>query len=255
VSDTDPSGGGEEPPRDGEAAEPAPKPKSILDPDRAIAERQARGERPAKPPVIDTRRYRWAIGVFGIFVVIVISIVQFASNGIKGGGVAAGSRLQPFAAPVATSNLVGDANLSKPCSLGRFGARAVNTCLIVRRTPIVLAFFVTGSGDCIHSIDTVQKVSAEFSPSSVQFAAIAVDASQADTAALVRSHHWTIPVAYDRDGAVGQVYGVQFCPMIELAYRGGIVKDRLIGDNPTDAANIAAQVRALVASPSGPAKG
>jgi hypothetical protein len=244
VSDTEPgSGEGEQ-----------PKPKSILDPDRAIAEQQARGARPATPPVIDTRRYRWAIGIFGICVVIVVSIVQFASNGVKGGGVAAGSRLQPFAAPIATSNLVGDANLSKPCSLGRFGTRAVNTCLIVRRRPIVLAFFVTGSDDCTHSIDTVQKVAGEFSPSSVQFAAIAVGASQSDTAALVRSHHWTIPVAYDRDGAVGQIYGVQFCPMIELAYRGGIVKDRLIGDNPTNAASLAANVRALVASPSGPSQ-
>jgi peroxiredoxin len=238
-----------------EAGPQAPEPKSILDPDRAIAEQRARVARAAPAPAIDTRRYRWAIGVFGIFLVIVISIIQFASNGVKGGGVAAGSRLQPFAAPVATSNLVGDANLSKPCSLGRFGARAVNTCLIVRRTPIVLAFFVTGSGDCTQSVDTVQKVSAEFSASSVRFAAIAVDASQSDTAALVRSHHWTIPVAYDRDGAIGQVYGVQFCPMIELAYRGGIVKDRLIGDNWNNAAKLAAAVRALVASPAGPAKG
>jgi hypothetical protein len=253
VSGTEPPSG--ESGESAESEEPTPKPKSILDPDRAIAEHHARVARATPAPVIDTRRYRWAIGVFGIFVVIVISIVQFASNGVKGGGVAAGSRLQPFAAPVATSNLVGDANLSKPCSLARFGPRAVNTCLIVRRTPIVLAFFVTGSDDCTHSIDTVQKVAGEFSPSSVQFAAIAVDASQSDTAALVHSHHWTIPVAYDRDGAVGQVYGVQFCPMIELAYRGGIVKNRLIGDNWNNAAKLAAEVRALVASPAGPAKG
>jgi len=65
---------------------------------------------------------------FGIFVVIVVSIVQFRIERRQGAvGVAAGTRLQPFAAPVATSNLVGDANLSKPCSLARFWpARAVN---------------------------------------------------------------------------------------------------------------------------------
>jgi hypothetical protein len=214
----------------------------------AVAARRKRSDRQRAEPVIDTRRYRWAIGIFGIGLVIVISIVQLASNGVKGGGVAPGTRLENFAAPVATSNLVGDANLAKPCKLSYFGTRAVNTCLLDRRTPLVIAFFVTGSDDCKRSIDAVQAVSREFSPSAVQFAAVAVDASQSSTAALVRSHHWTIPVAYDRDGAVGQVYGVQFCPMIELAYRGGLVKDRLIGNNWENAQRLANRVRALVAS-------
>jgi hypothetical protein len=218
-------------------------PRSPLDPERAVAEHRARSDRPTVQPVIDTKRYRWAIGIFGIGLVIVISIVQFASNGVHGGGVAPGSKLQNFAAPVATSNLVGDANFSKPCSLGYFGARAVNTCLLTRRAPLVLAFFVTGSDDCKRSIDAVQTVSKRYSPSQVQFAAVAVDASQSDTASLVRSHHWTIPVAYDRDGAVGQLYGVQFCPMIELARRGGLVADRLIGDHWEDPGALAARVR------------
>jgi peroxiredoxin len=225
-----------------------PAPKSPLDPDKAVAARRKRSDRPKLEPAIDTRRYRWAIGIFGIGLVIVISIVQLASNGVKGGGVAPGTRLENFAAPVATSSLVGDANLSKPCKLAYFGARAVNTCLLVRRTPLVIAFFVTGSDDCKRSIDTVQTVSRQFSASKVRFAAVAVDASQSSTAALVRSHHWTIPVAYDRDGAVGQVYGVQFCPMIELAYRGGIVKDRLIGDKWENAQRLANRVRALITS-------
>jgi hypothetical protein len=239
------------PPAEGPAEQPSPHggptpPTPILDPDKAVAEHRARAGRPAVTPVIDTRRYRWAIGIFGIVVVIVISVVQLLSNGIHGGGVAPGSRLQNFAAPVATSNLVGDANFSKPCQLGYFGGRAVNTCLETQHTPLVLAFFVTGSDDCKRAIDAVQAVSKEFSPSTVQFAAVAVDASQSDTAAVVRSHHWTIPVAYDRDGAVGQVYGVQFCPMIELARRGGTVKQRLIGNHWEDPKALAAKVRALV---------
>ena len=65
----------------------------------------------------------------------------------------------------------------------------------------------------------------------MQFAAVAVRPSQRATAALVRIHHWTIPVAYDVDGAVGDLYDVEICPMVELAYRGGIVADRLIGDH------------------------
>ena len=201
---------------------------------------------PVIQPVIDTRRYRWALGVFGIGLVIVISIVQLLSNGVHGGGVAAGTKLRNFAAPVATSSLVGDANFTKPCALGYFGARAVNTCLLTKNTPLVIGFFVTGSDDCKRSIDSLQKVSTQFSPSRVKFAAVAVNASRTDTAKVVRSHHWTIPVAYDRDGAVGQVYGVQYCPMIELAHRGGVVAQRLIGDHWEDPNALAARVRALL---------
>ncbi len=64
----------------------------------------------------------------------------------------------------------------------------------------------------------------------------------------MRSHHWTIPVAYDRDGSVGGLYGVAICPMAELAYRGGIVRDRLIGDRWQTSAELYPRVRALVAA-------
>ena len=116
------------------------------------------------------------------------------------------------------------------------------------RTPLVLGLFVTGSSDCEREIDTLQAVSRMFPANRVQFAAVAVQASRARAAAVVRSHHWTIPVAYDKDGAVGAVYGVAICPMIELAYRGGVVEDRLIGDHWMSTSRVAARVRRLLAS-------
>jgi hypothetical protein len=64
---------------------------------------------------------------------------------------------------------------------------------------------------------------------------------------LVRAHHWTIPVAYDKDGAVGSLYGVAICPMVELAYRGGVVEDRLIGNDWISESALAARVRRLLA--------
>jgi hypothetical protein len=82
----------------------------------------------------------------------------------------------------------------------------------------------------------------------VQFAAVAVSSSKSATASDVRSHHWTFPVAYDRDGAVGQLYGVQLCPMVELAYRGGIVKSLLFGDKWLSSGALAGQIRSLAAA-------
>jgi hypothetical protein len=223
-----------------------------LDPDRASAGARPGAEsaptapRPAPlpPPVIDTRRYRWMIGIFGLVLVVVVSIYQFASNGVGTTGVPPGQRLHFFAAPLANTNLNGDPNLDPPCTLARHDHRALNICLIARSKPLVLSFFVIGSGECEHQVDAMQRLSTRFP--TVQFAAVAVNASHSSTAALVRSHRWTIPVAYDRDGSVGGLYGVAICPMAELAYRGGIVEDRLIGDQWETSAELAPRVQALL---------
>jgi peroxiredoxin len=196
--------------------------------------------------VIDTRRYQWMIGIFGLALVIVISVSFLTTHTIGPPGVAAGNRLHHFAAPLAGSTLEGDANLKPPCSAAHHDPRALNTCLLVSRAPLVLAFFTTNSGTCIQQVDTLQTVSRQFPGRAVQFAAVAVRASHRKAAALVRSHRWTIPVAYDRDGAVGALYGVEVCPMLELAHRGGVVAARLFGSHWLGRAALSARVQALV---------
>jgi AhpC/TSA family len=219
--------------------EPAPY---RLDPDRAAAAAGA-GRRKQPEPVIDTRPYRWTIGIFGLALLIAFSIYTFASRGVQSPGVAPGKRLHYFVAPLATSNLNGDANVNPRCDPAAPNPQALNVC---GREPLVLGLFVAGSTDCKRQVDTIQTVSRQFPGSAVQFAAVAVQASRATTAALVRSHHWTIPVAYDHDGAVAATYGVEICPMVELAYRGGVVSDRLIGNHWLAPAALAAKVRAML---------
>jgi peroxiredoxin len=231
--------------RDGAAPEPRPP---GLDPDAAAAAARRSGGSPGPPaPVIDTRRYRWLIGVFGLIVVIVISAVSFFQRGVVTAGVPAHEKLRYFAAPLATSSLGGDANVAHPtCSTAGHDPRALNLCLLAARGPLVLAFFVAGAKECTRTIDAMQAVSGQFP--TVQFAALAVKASHSAAAAAVRSHRWTIPVGYDADGAVGLQYGVEVCPLVELAYRGGIVQARLIGDHWAEPAALARQVRALLAT-------
>jgi peroxiredoxin len=246
--------------------EPASEvPKHRLDPDRAAAEADVRrrGGDPddaAAPLPIEpvdapsertqasayARRYRSIIGIIGLGLVIVFSVLQFVSRGVGSTGVPPGQRLHFFAAPLATSSLNGAANLNPPCTLARHDPRALNICLLAKRGPLVLAFYVTGSSTCQHQVDTLQTVSREFSPQQVQFAALAVGAGHAKIASEVRSHHWTIPVAYDSDGRVGALYGLSVCPLIELANRGGVVSQRLIGSHWLSPAALVARVRALV---------
>jgi peroxiredoxin len=219
-----------------------------LDPALAAeAARRAAGAPRPPPVVIDTRRYRWMLGVFGLIVVAVISVVSFLQHGAVTTGVPAHQPLRDFAAPLARSNLNGVANVAHPtCSLARHDPRALNLCLVAKRGPLVLAFFVAGAKQCAQEVDAMQALAPRFP--SVRFAAVAVKTSHAAAASIVRAHGWTIPVAYDADGAVGLQYGVAVCPLVELAYRGGIVQARLIGEHWAQPAVLAQRVRVLVAS-------
>ena len=141
--------------------------------------------------------------------------------------------------------LNGAANLHPTCTPADHDPRALNVCLLVKQTPVVLGFFVTGSSGCEREVTALQTVSHEFPAGEVQFAAVAVRASHAAVAAAVRAHHWTIPVAYDEDGRGRRRYGVEVCPIVELAYRGGVVARRLIGEHWNSSTALASQVRAL----------
>ena len=203
-------------------------------------------DEPASPArTFSPRRYQWMIGLFGIALVIAFSISELSAHGPGTAGVPAGKPLPAFAAPLAGSGLIGDANLHPPCTAADHDPRALNTCLLVARGPLVLGFFVTGSGSCEHLVDTMQAIAPRFA--GVQFAAVAVRTGPAAAAKLVHRRHWTIPVAYDRDGGVGETDGVVVCPIVELVARGGTVAQRLIGKHWTQPAALAAQVRALAA--------
>lgn len=234
------------PGREGPDARSPGVPRSRLDPDRAAAAARKRARR-QPPPAIDTRPYQRIIGLLGLLLVVVVSVAFLTSHRAGTAGVPPGQRIDRFAAPLANSTLTGDANLHPPCTRAQHDPRALNVCLIVQRTPAVLGFFVTGSGGCERVVGAMQTVSHEFPASEVQFAAVAVRTSHAAAAAAVRAHHWTIPVAYDRDGAVGAAYGVEVCPIVELAYRGGVVARRLIGEHWDSSAALATQVRAFLA--------
>jgi peroxiredoxin len=190
------------------------------------------------------RPYRWAIGIIGVTLVVVIGVVQFLTHGRVTTGVAPGHRLHWFAAARADTDLRGDANLHPTCRAADHDPRALNLCIDARRAPVVLSLFLPGVPSCVHQVDALQTLSRRFP--AVRFVAVAVHATRASTLRLARSHHWTIPVAEDPDGAVGEQYGVVACPMAELAGRGGVVRDRLIGGRWATASALAPRVAALL---------
>lgn len=188
----------------------------------------------------DARRYERIIGGFGLLLVVVFSIFLLTRGGGAAPGVSAGRRLHPFVAPLATSDLDVAANLHPRCDPRRPARRGLNVC---GRRPLVLAFFALDGRPCVRAITAMQRVARTFPR--LEFAAVAVDADRSATDRLARSHHWTIPIAYDLTGAVAQLYGVSVCPLIELAGAGGIVVRRLIGEGWERPARLAAAIQAL----------
>jgi hypothetical protein len=196
---------------------------------------------------IDTRPYQRVIWLFGLLLVVIVSVSFLLSRGQGTAGIPAGRHLPLFAAPLATSNLTGAANLHPHCTPAAHDPRALNTCLMVKQAPLVLALFVTSSSGCEQEVNALQVVSRRFPAGEVGFAAVAVSASQQAARHAVLSHRWTIPVGYDPDGRVGAAYGVAVCPIVELVRRGGTVQRRLIGEHWSSSGALAPQVRALLA--------
>lgn len=225
-----------------------------LDPRRAIEEargpQEPRGsqERPPRLPAqpIDTRRYQWMIGGFGLVLVFIFSVYLYASSGSATPGVPAGKPIHRFVAPLATSDLNVAANAHPVCNPARPARRGLNVC---GRGSLVITFFATGASPCVREVDTLQTVSSRFPH--IKFAAVAINADRPTTLALLRRHHWRIPVAYDLTGAIGEVYGVEVCPIIELVRPGGIVQARLIGKGWLSPSVLAGQVAQLARASAG----
>jgi hypothetical protein len=229
--------------RPGDGPAPGGRPggsRRRLDPARAVAE-QPPAPQPVRPQ-IDTRRYQWTIGLIGLALVVAFSTYLYVRNGIVEPGIPAGGQLHRFVAPLAGSGINRPANADPRCSPAHPNRAALNVC---GRRPLVLDFFVTGAGQCVREASVLQRLAGRFP--TVQFAAVAVRAGPRTAARLVRVHHWTIPVAYDEDGRVGAIYGVEVCPMIELARPGGRVVARLVGDEWLAPARLAGEVRRLLA--------
>ncbi|MHB8695311.1 MAG: TlpA family protein disulfide reductase [Solirubrobacteraceae bacterium] len=226
------------------ASTPTPPPKTPrIEADRVPGAPRGGPRLQSTPPVIDVRRYQRRVAYIGVTLVLLISLFLFVENGVNTPGVGVGHYLHRFVAPLATGHINLPANANPHCNPAHPAAHALNMC---NRQAIVLAFFVTGDGDCTKTVDILQRVAPQFRR--IQFAALAAGGDLGSTKPLVRSHHWTIPVGIDSDARVAALYGVEFCPMVEIARPGGLVVQRLIGDRWNNAGRLAAQVRKYLSS-------
>jgi AhpC/TSA family len=201
-------------------------------------------------------RPAWIAIAAGLAILAYITYNTLSTPATSSHGLDRGTRMPPFAAPLVTSDLVGDANVARHADQGEAGARpacsvtdprALNSCTLARRGPVVLGFLADSSDRCVDALDAMQEVSARHPD--VGFAAVAIRGDREETRTTARDHGWRFPVAQDSDGAVANLYGVAICPTVVLAYRGGIVMRTALGSDETSPAALARAVERLEEGP------
>jgi hypothetical protein len=209
---------------------------------------------PARPRMTSTAT--WLLGIVVVAALAWITLNTLRTNGPGSRGVPPGRPLPPFAVPLATSSLQGDADVATRPDQGAAGRRPacsvrgaeiLNSCQLAQRGPVALAFLATRSRRCEDQVDVLDRLRPRYPD--VSFAAVAIRGSRSAAADLVRRRRWRLPVGYDRDGAVANLYAVAVCPTITFAYRGGRVAGTSL--STLDAAGVTRWLRRIRRGPGG----
>jgi hypothetical protein len=172
----------------------------------------------------------WLVGVVGVVALAYITLNTLRTESVGSRGLEAGTRLPPFAMPLAASRSDADANVATRPDSGPEGARPactvrgaeiLNVCELAERGPVVLAFLATRSDRCEEQVDVLDRIAPRHP--GVRFAAVSVRGDHEALRRTVSERGWRLPVGYDHDGAVANLYGVAVCPTVTFAARGGEV--------------------------------
>lgn len=152
--------------------------------------------------------------------------------------------LPEFAVPAAASSLEGDANVAQddcetsslPCPDGsqrtpacQIDTRgAIRVCDLFAR-PLVISFWFAKGTACAAQQDVVERAYRRYR-GRVDFLSLDIRDDRETLRELVRQHGWTMPVGYDRDGAVGSLYGIGLCPTFAYVYPGGTLQSAGVGE-------------------------
>jgi hypothetical protein len=205
---------------------------------------------PTKPGERKQQGSRYSLWVgLAFLVLIVVATVNTLStrdDGILGASTAeAGEPLPEFSLPELVGELEGDANIYQDdCETGanpcpeedrRTPACQVDLDQVIRvcdlfDLPLVISFWFTEGADCLPTQDLVDEVAARYE-GEVNFLSINVRDDREAAAEIVRERGWRVPVGWDADGAVSNLYRVGGCPTVAYALPGGLMSEAVIGSD------------------------
>jgi len=193
-------------------------------------------------------RYSILVGLLFLAVIVVATVNTIGGGG--GGRTLGLDELPPrwplpeFAVPAAAGELEGDANVAQddcetseiPCpegsertpACGIEDSEAIRVCDFFDR-PLVISFWFSKGDGCVAQQDLVERVSRRYR-GRVRFLSLDIRDDRDTVRDLISQRRWTMPVGYDRDGAVGSLYGVGGCPTFLYAFPGGTTQDASVGE-------------------------
>lgn len=194
-------------------------------------------------------RYSIVVGLLFLAVIVVATVNTIEGGG--GGETLGLDRLPPrwplpeFAVPAGAGRLEGDANVAQddcetsaiPCPEGSErtpacrieSEEAIRVCDLFDRPLVISFWFSKGGSDCVQQQDLVERVYRRYR-GRVGFLSLDIRDDRDTLRDLIGQRGWTMPVGYDRDGAVAALYGVGLCPTFAYVYPGGTLQSAGIGD-------------------------
>jgi hypothetical protein len=208
-------------------------------------------------------RYSIFVGIAFLVLIAIAAFNTFRSDegGVLGAGAAeAGTELPEFAVPELIGGADADANVfqngcetsERPCPADarRTAAcevdlpRVIRVCDLFDR-PLVISFWFSDPDDCPPTQDSVAAAARDYR-GEVNFLSLAVRGDRDQLAELVRERGWTLPIGWDRDGAVSNLYKVGVCPTVVFAVPGGILSEALIGVEELEPARLRRSIERLI---------
>jgi AhpC/TSA family len=208
-------------------------------------------------------RYSIFVGIAFLIVVVIATVNTFSNEegGILGTDEGeAGMPLPEFAVPELLGSLEGDANVYQddcetsetPCpeSESRTPAcqidpeGAIRICDYFDR-PLALSFWFTRGADCLPTQDDFDALARRYRDR-VNFVSINVRDDRDEAREIVTERGWEVPVGYDADGAVSNLYRVGVCPTVAFVYPGGILREAKIGSEELSPEQMEAEIEALI---------
>jgi hypothetical protein len=196
-------------------------------------------------------RDRYSV-VVGLIFLAVIVVAAFNTIGGGSGGETLGLDRSPprwplpeFAVPEGAAKLEGDANVAQddcetsailcPEDAQRTPAcrvdlpEAIRVCDLFDRPLVISFWFSKGGNDCVEQQDLVERAYRRYR-GEVGFLSLNIRDDRDMLRDLIRQRDWTMPVGYDRDGAVASLYGIGLCPTFAYVYPGGTLQSASIGE-------------------------
>jgi hypothetical protein len=211
------------------------------------------GRRAMSRPEPTGPRYGRYVGILGLLILVLITINTVLTKPTGVAGIEPGNPLAPFAVPLALGAVNGDANVAAHADEGAAGKRPacsvrgagiLNICELYEGGPVVLALFVD-EGSCPKVLNDLQALAPSFP--GVRFAGVAIKGDRGQLRKLVRTQNLSIPIGFDRDGALAALYKLASCPQVSFVYPGGVVQSKALLASPTPAV-LRSRVSELVAA-------